>query len=170
MGHTARRRFCCSARFRSGLRGVPAGPQPPEALGSDGGGSGDLARILGLLKSLCSTAVADTAVIGFREAADFAADVEEIARRGRVSAGGRGRGCGPDAAPGHCGRAGSGSGVRAGGWLGHRAGARTAVHGPIGWVTGTAGQADSGPGDSETGQSGSSPDAGGPAASGGREK
>ncbi|MDV8149618.1 HNH endonuclease signature motif containing protein [Arthrobacter sp. B10-11] len=55
-------------------------PAAGVALASDGGGSGDLARILGLLKRASSTAVAGSAVMGFREAADFAANVEEIAR------------------------------------------------------------------------------------------
>jgi hypothetical protein len=48
--------------------------------GPDGDGSGELARVLELLKGLRSTAVADAALLDFREAADFAADVEEISR------------------------------------------------------------------------------------------
>ncbi len=63
---------------RCGSRPESDGGQP--ALGSDGDGSGDLARSLELLKSLCSTAVAETALLGFREAADFAAGVEEVSR------------------------------------------------------------------------------------------
>ncbi len=157
-----------AARFR-GLRSVPAERRHPDALGSDGGGSGDLARGLELLKSLCLTAVADAALHGFREAADFAAGVEEVSRAVEylqvVAAGAvdRTRRQATAAA-----RAGSGSGAggsgAAVGWV--TGWGETAVREPAGWVTGTAGQADSGPGDSETGQSGSSPDAGGPAASG----
>ncbi|WP_104172496.1 HNH endonuclease signature motif containing protein [Arthrobacter sp. Y81] len=63
-----------------GLRSVPAGPQHPAAIASDGGGSGDLARCLELLKSIGSTAVDEAALLGFREAADFADKVEEISR------------------------------------------------------------------------------------------
>ncbi|WLQ05412.1 HNH endonuclease signature motif containing protein [Arthrobacter oryzae] len=63
-----------------GLRSVPAGPQPSQAIASDGGEPGDLARVLGLMAALSSTAVAGSAVMSFREAADFAANVEEIAR------------------------------------------------------------------------------------------
>ncbi len=63
-----------------GLRSVPVELQDPTALGPDGGGSGDLARCLALLKTLSATAVADTAMLGFRESADFAANVEEISR------------------------------------------------------------------------------------------
>ncbi|MDV8150121.1 HNH endonuclease signature motif containing protein [Arthrobacter sp. B10-11] len=63
-----------------GLRSVPGPPRLAEALASDGGGSGDLARILGLMAALSSTAVGDTGVMGFREAADFAANLEEISR------------------------------------------------------------------------------------------
>ncbi|WP_258073899.1 HNH endonuclease signature motif containing protein [Arthrobacter sp. Y81] len=66
-----------AARVR-GLRSVPAGP--PETLASDGGGSVDLARCLELLRTLTSTAVDDTALLSFREAADFADKVEEISR------------------------------------------------------------------------------------------
>ena len=51
-----------------GLRSVPAGLQPSQALASDGGGSGDLPRILALLKRASSTAVEDTGVMGFRAA------------------------------------------------------------------------------------------------------
>jgi hypothetical protein len=57
---------------------VSDGGQPSSV--SDGGGSGDLARSLELLKGLGSTAVADAALLDFREAADFAANVEEISR------------------------------------------------------------------------------------------
>ena len=127
-----------------GLRSVPAGPQPSQALASDGGGSGDLARILGLLKRASSTAVADTGVMGFREAADFAAEVEEIARpmdylpvvaAGAVDRTRRGASAAA--------RAGSGSGAVVGwttGW-----GEATAVHGPIGWATSQTADAGSDP-------------------------
>lgn len=72
------------ARFR-GLRSVPAGTAQlaglAAAFGSDlaadGGGSGGLARGLELLQGVCSTAAADAALMGFREAADFAAKVED---------------------------------------------------------------------------------------------
>ncbi|WP_251042262.1 HNH endonuclease signature motif containing protein [Arthrobacter sp. ISL-69] len=47
---------------------------------SDGGGSGDLARCPELLKSIGSTAVDDAALLSFREAADFADNVEEVSR------------------------------------------------------------------------------------------
>ncbi|MBT2538608.1 HNH endonuclease signature motif containing protein [Arthrobacter sp. ISL-69] len=47
---------------------------------SDGGGSGDLAWSLELLKRASSTAVAEAALFNFREAADFAADIEEFSR------------------------------------------------------------------------------------------
>ncbi|QCO96421.1 DUF222 domain-containing protein [Arthrobacter sp. 24S4-2] len=63
-----------------GLRSVPVELQHPAVLGADAGGSGDLARCLALLKTLSATAVADTAMLGFRESADFAANVEEISR------------------------------------------------------------------------------------------
>ncbi|WP_104174365.1 HNH endonuclease signature motif containing protein [Arthrobacter sp. Y81] len=47
---------------------------------SGAGGSSDLARCLELLRTLSSTAVDDAALLGFREAADFADKVEEISR------------------------------------------------------------------------------------------
>ncbi len=68
-----------AARGR-GLRSVPAGLQYPDTLASDGGGSGELARCLELLKSIGSTAVDEAALLSFREAADFADKVEEISR------------------------------------------------------------------------------------------
>ncbi|MBT2536767.1 HNH endonuclease signature motif containing protein [Arthrobacter sp. ISL-69] len=68
-----------AARDR-GLRSVPAGHQYPDTLASDGGGSGDLARCLELLGTLSSTAVDDSALLSFREAADFADNVEEVSR------------------------------------------------------------------------------------------
>ncbi len=68
-----------AARVR-GLRSVPAGPQHPDTLAADGGGSGDLARCLELLRTLGSTAVDDAALLNFRAAADFADKVEEISR------------------------------------------------------------------------------------------
>ena len=51
-----------AARVR-GLRSVPAGLQHPDAFASDGGGSGDLARCLELLRTLGSTAVDDAALL-----------------------------------------------------------------------------------------------------------
>ncbi|WP_396020160.1 DUF222 domain-containing protein [Arthrobacter sp. ISL-69] len=66
-----------AARVR-GLRSVPAGPL--DTLASDGGASGDLARCLELLGTLSSTAVDDSALLSFREAADFADNVEEVSR------------------------------------------------------------------------------------------
>ena len=115
-----------------GLRSVPAGSQSPKALASDGGGSGALSRILGLLGALSSTAVADAGVMGFREAADFAANVEKIARTAEffqvVAAGAVDRTRREASAAA---RAGSGSAV---GWT-TGWGEATAVHGPIGWAT-----------------------------------
>ncbi|QCO96611.1 DUF222 domain-containing protein [Arthrobacter sp. 24S4-2] len=151
-----------AARFR-GLRSVPSERRHPDALASDGGASGDLARSLELLKSLSSTAVAEAALLDFREAADFAANVEEVSRTVEylqvVAAGAvdRSRRQATAAA-----RAGSGAAV---GWV--TGWGETAVREPVGWVTGKAGQAESGPGDSQTGPSGSGPGASGPAASGG---
>ncbi|KIS26172.1 HNH endonuclease [Arthrobacter sp. SPG23] len=129
-----------------GLRSVPAGPQPPGALASDGGGSGDLAGCRALLVSLSSTAVADAAVMRFREAADFAAEVEEISRAAEylqvVAAGAVDRARREASAAA---RAGSGS---AAGWT-TGWGDETAVHGPIGWAAGTPDQEDSGMGESD---------------------
>ncbi len=149
-----------------GLRSVPVGPQSAEALAFDGGGSGDLvgagdlrgsvvlARCLGLLAALSSTAIADAGVMRFREAADFAAGVEEIFRAAEylqvVAAGAvdRTRREAVSAA-----RAGSGSGAGSGSAVGWTTGwgNETAVHGPIGWVTGHTSPADGGPGDSDRG-------------------
>ncbi|KIS26209.1 HNH endonuclease [Arthrobacter sp. SPG23] len=121
---------------------------PPDSVVADGGGAGDLAWSLELLKRAASTAVANAAVMRFREAADFAAKVEEISRTLEylqvVAAGevDRARREASDAA-----RAGSGSGAAVGwttGW-----GDATAVHGPIGWATGAPHQADSGMGESD---------------------
>ncbi|WP_454697757.1 DUF222 domain-containing protein [Arthrobacter humicola] len=128
-----------AVRFSSGpgRRSVPASPRHPEALASDGGGSGDLSRILGLLGALSSTAVADAGVMGFREAADFAANVEKISRTAEffqvVAAGAVDRARREASAAA---RAGSGSGAAVTwttGW-----GQATAVHGPIGWATSEA--------------------------------
>nr|WP_235506068.1 HNH endonuclease signature motif containing protein [Arthrobacter sp. Leaf337] len=47
---------------------------------SDDGGSDDLVRSLELLKRAVSTAVEDAGRLGFREAADFAANVEDVSR------------------------------------------------------------------------------------------
>ncbi|MDR6504976.1 DUF222 domain-containing protein [Arthrobacter oryzae] len=76
-----------AARVR-GLRSVPAvlqhlrpgadGGTP--SLASDGGTSGELSRCLELLRGLGSTAVRDAALLSFREAADFAANVEDVSR------------------------------------------------------------------------------------------
>ncbi|KIS29189.1 HNH endonuclease [Arthrobacter sp. SPG23] len=136
-----------------GLRSVPAGPQPPGALASDGGGSGDLAGCRALLVSLSSTAVADAAVMRFREAADFAANVEEISRAAEylqvVAAGAVDRTRREASAAA---RAGSGAAV---GWT-TGWGGETAVHGPIGWATGQASPADGGQGTEAAADSGTS--------------
>jgi hypothetical protein len=63
-----------------GLRSVPAGLQHPAEAVSDGVDFGELARSLELLRTLSSTAVADAALLSFREAADFADNVEEVSR------------------------------------------------------------------------------------------
>ena len=117
-----------------GLRSVPTGSRQPAAIASDGGGAADLGRSLELLESLSSTAVADTAVMRFREAADFAARAEEISRAAEylqiVAAGAVDRTRREASAAA---RAGSGSRAAVGwttGW-----GNETAVHGPIGWAT-----------------------------------
>ncbi|MBP1137431.1 hypothetical protein JOE31_003663 [Arthrobacter sp. PvP023] len=130
------------------LRSVPAGPRRPEALAFDGVGSGELSRCLELLEAISSTAVADAAVLGFREAADFAALVEDISRAAEylqvVAAGAVDRSRREASAAAAAARAGSGSGAAVGwttGW-----GNETAVHGPIGWATGTQAQPDDGPG------------------------
>ncbi|CAN7500602.1 DUF222 domain-containing protein [Arthrobacter sp. LjRoot14] len=102
----------------------------------DGGGSGELSRCLALLAAFSSTAVADVAVLGFREAADFAANVEEASRMLEylqvVAAGAVDRSRREASAAARPG-AGSGAGV---GWT-TGWGNETAVHGPIGWATGT---------------------------------
>ena len=140
-----------------GLSSVPAGPQRPEALesdggtpsvGSDGGGSGDLDRSLELLRGVCATAVADAGKRGFRESAEFAACVEEISRAGEflqvVAAGGVERTRREAVAAARSATVGSatvGSGSAVGwvtGW------GETVVTEPAGWVTGKAGQADAG--------------------------
>ena len=136
------------ARFR-GLRSVPAGTVQLAGLAaafgsdlaSDGGGSGGLARGLELLKGVCSTAAADAALMGFREAADFAAKVEDASRAigylQVVAAGAvnRSRREATLAA-----RSGSGSGAAVGwvtGW-----GAEAVAHDATGWVTGSADSAE----------------------------
>ncbi|MDR6504849.1 DUF222 domain-containing protein [Arthrobacter oryzae] len=68
-----------AARVR-GLRSIPAGLQHLPVPGPDGGASGELSRCLELLKAVGSTAVEDAALLSFREAADFAASVEEVSR------------------------------------------------------------------------------------------
>ncbi|WLQ07648.1 HNH endonuclease signature motif containing protein [Arthrobacter oryzae] len=113
-----------------GLRILAAGPRNPEASASDGVFS-DLARSLQLLKAIGSAAVGDAVGFGVREAADFAADVEEISRAAEflqvVAAGAvdrtRRRAQG-SASPG-----------AAAGWT-TGWGEATAVHGPIGWAAG----------------------------------
>jgi hypothetical protein len=66
------------ARLR-GLLSVPL-EQHSSDPASDDGGPGVLARSLKLLKRAGSMAVADAALFSFREAADFAADIEEFSR------------------------------------------------------------------------------------------
>nr|WP_307050011.1 HNH endonuclease signature motif containing protein [Arthrobacter oryzae] len=132
-----------AARVR-GLRSVPAGPLRLDALASDGGGSGDLARSLELLKSVCLTAVDDAGMRGFRAAADFAANVEEISRAVEylqvVAAGSVDRTRREATAAARSGAGGSGSVV---GWVTGWGG--TAVREPAGWATGKAGQGETGP-------------------------
>ncbi|MDQ0077634.1 hypothetical protein J2S97_002822 [Arthrobacter oryzae] len=117
-----------NARVR-GLRSVPAGRQHPLEAASDGGGSGDLARSLELLKGIGSTAAEDAALLSFREAADFAGHVEEVSRvveylqivaagavdrtRREAAAAARSAAVGSGAA----GSAGSGGAGRAAGWV-----------------------------------------------------
>ncbi|MFF1384568.1 DUF222 domain-containing protein [Arthrobacter sp. NPDC058288] len=122
-----------------GLRSVPAVSPQPAATAFDGGGSGDLDRCFALLAALSSTAVTDVAVVGFQEAADFAARVEDISRAAEylqvVAAGAVDRSRREASAAAAAARAGSGSGAAVGwttGW-----GEETAVHGPICWATGT---------------------------------
>ncbi|CAN7174514.1 DUF222 domain-containing protein [Arthrobacter sp. LjRoot14] len=116
-----------------GLRSVPAVSPQPAATASDGGGSGELSRCLALLEAISSTAVADAAVLGFREAADFAASVEEASRMLEylqvVAAGAVDR-ARREASATACSGAGVGWST---GW-----GDDAAVHGPIGWATSTA--------------------------------
>jgi Domain of unknown function (DUF222) len=122
-----------AARVR-GLRSVPAGLQHPAAAVSDGDDSGGLSRILEQLKTFSSTAVADAALLGFREAADFAADVEEISRTFEylqiVAAGAVDRTRRQAATAARSGSGGSGSAV---GWV-TGWGTETAVYEPVGWV------------------------------------
>ncbi|MBP1133781.1 hypothetical protein JOE31_000013 [Arthrobacter sp. PvP023] len=126
-----------------GLRSVPAVSPQPAATAFDGGGSGELSRCLELLGAISSTAAADAAVLGFREAADFAASVEEAARTLEylqvVAAGAVDRSRREASAAA---RSGAGVGWTTG-W-----GSETAVHGPIGWATRTPA---CGPGDSDGG-------------------
>jgi hypothetical protein len=125
------------ARFR-GLRSVPAGRQHPDVVASDGGGSGELAGSLELLKVVCSTAVADAGLLGFREAADFAANVEEVSRSIEylqiVAAGAVDRTRREATSAARSGSVGSGSAV---GWV-TGWGAESVVHEATGWVTGSA--------------------------------
>jgi hypothetical protein len=60
--------------------GVPPEPPTAGAIPSDGDGSGGLGRSLELLKNLSTTASADAALFDFREASDFAGQVEELSR------------------------------------------------------------------------------------------
>ncbi|MEK0156232.1 HNH endonuclease signature motif containing protein [Arthrobacter oryzae] len=112
------------------LRSVAAGQQNPEALASDDDVFSDLARSLRLLKAMGSAAVGDTAGFGVREAADFAAGVEEISRTLEylqvVAAGAVDR-----TRRNAQGSASSGAAV---GWT-TGWGSETAVQGPIGWGT-----------------------------------
>ncbi|MEO5320421.1 DUF222 domain-containing protein [Arthrobacter sp. CC3] len=109
------------------------GQQPPIA--SDGGSICALARSLELFKRASSTAVEDAKVMGLREAADFAAGLDEFSRNMEymqvVAAGAVDRARREASAAA---RAGSGSGV---GWT-TGWGEATAVHGPIGWATSEA--------------------------------
>ena len=95
---------------------------------------------------MCATAVADAGKRGFRESAEFAARVEEISRAGEflqiVAAGGVERTRREAVAAARSATTvGSGSAV---GWV--TGWGETAVTEPAGWVTGKAGQADTGTG------------------------
>ncbi|WP_028271509.1 DUF222 domain-containing protein, partial [Arthrobacter sp. UNC362MFTsu5.1] len=115
-----------------GLLGVEC-QQPPIA--SDVGSICNLARSLELFKRASSTAVQDARMMGLREAADFAAGLEEFSRNMEymqvVAAGAVDRARREASAAA---RAGSGSGV---GWT-TGWGEATAVQGPIGWATSEA--------------------------------
>ena len=111
----------------------PRGPAAAPAVASDVGGSGDLARCLELLKSIGSTAVDEAALLGFREAADFADNVEEVSRAAEylqiVAAGAVQRSRREAAVAARSAAVGSGTGTagsggRARGRLGHRMGHR----------------------------------------------
>ena len=167
-----------AARCRRASRGaLPQAPSVPAGtvrlaglaaafgsdLASDGGGSGGLARGLELLKGVCSTAAADAALMGFREAADFAAKVEDASRAigylQVVAAGAvnRSRREATLAA-----RSGSGSGAAVGwvtGWA-----AEAVADDATGWVTGSADSAESGmcdDGAAANGEAESAPEANG---------
>jgi hypothetical protein len=140
-----------AARVR-GLRSVPAGHRCPDTLASDGDGSGDLSRCLELLRGIGSTAVDAAAMLCFREAADFADNVEEVSRAVEylqiVAAGAVERSRREAAVAARSAAVGSGSGAGVGwvtGW-----GAETAANEPAGWVTGSAVQADGGPAHSDS--------------------
>jgi hypothetical protein len=136
------------ARFQ-GLRSVPA--EPPDVvasdgvhadvLASDGGGCGGLARCLALLRSLSSTAVEDAALLSFREAADFAATVEELSRAAEylqiVAAGAVDRTRREASIAARSVAVGTAVGWVTG-W-GVERGTETAVAGPTGWVSGKGG-------------------------------
>ncbi|MDR6506869.1 DUF222 domain-containing protein [Arthrobacter oryzae] len=69
-----------AGRFDDGSSGRPESDGGRPSLASDGDGAADLSRCLELLKAVGSTAVEDAALLSFREAADFAANVEEVSR------------------------------------------------------------------------------------------
>ncbi|MDQ0076570.1 HNH endonuclease signature motif containing protein [Arthrobacter oryzae] len=131
------------ARFR-GLRRVPPVTEQEVGLGaayrseaaSGGGGCGDLARCVELLRGLGSRAVADAALLDFRAAAAFAARVEEAARSLEflqvVAAGAVDRTRREAAVAARSGP-GSGSGAAAG-WVTGWGDETAAVEGPVGWT------------------------------------
>ncbi|MDV8147012.1 HNH endonuclease signature motif containing protein [Arthrobacter sp. B10-11] len=119
---------------------LPAADRHQPAVASDGGAFADLAGCLELVTALGSTAAAESSGFDFRQAADFAAGVEEISRKLEylqiVAAGtvDRTRRQASAAAV----RPGSGAAVTwTTGW-----GEAAAVHGPIGWATSQAASED----------------------------
>ena len=123
------------------LRAVPAGAVAGSHFREpayDGGSSDDLAQCLELLKRAASTAVEDADRLGFREAAGFATEVEDISRTLEylqiVAAGAVDRTRSEASAAA---RAGTGSGSSSGAAVGWTTGWGTeavAAQGPVGWA------------------------------------
>ncbi|MEK0155877.1 HNH endonuclease signature motif containing protein [Arthrobacter oryzae] len=133
LGQFSNAPFLPVAQKRNLTAVLPAANRHQPAAASDGGAFGDLAACLELVSALSSTAAADSSEFDFRQAADFAAGVEEISRNLEylqiVAAGAvdRTRRQAASAA-----RTGSGPAVTwTTGW-----GNEAAVHGPIGWAGG----------------------------------